>query len=64
MSGRDFAASENEHDQFRNENLPTEKLLAAQPIDLQRMLAKVNVVELPVPAAAVHAIHDHPDVAR
>jgi hypothetical protein len=25
------------------------------------MLAKLNVVELPVPAATVYAIHDHPD---
>lgn len=27
------------------------------------MLAKVNVVELPVPAATVYAIHDHPEAA-
>ena len=28
------------------------------------MLAKLNVVELPVPAATVYAVHDHPDAAR
>ena len=28
------------------------------------MLAKVNVVELPIPAETVYAIHDHPDAAR
>jgi len=27
------------------------------------MLAKVNVVELPVPATTVYAIHDHPEAA-
>ena len=27
------------------------------------MLAKINVVELPVPATTVYAIHDHPDAA-
>ena len=27
------------------------------------MLAKINVVELPVPAATVHAVHDHPEAA-
>ena len=27
------------------------------------MLAKLNVVELPVPATTVYAIHDHPEAA-
>jgi GTPase SAR1 family protein len=57
-----LAAIENEADRFRKENIFAEKLLAAQPKELQRMLAKANVIELPVPAAAVHAIHDHPEV--
>lgn len=59
-----IAAIENEADRFRRENIFAEKLLAAQPIELQQMLAKVNVVELPIPAAAVHAVHDHPDAAH
>ena len=28
------------------------------------MLAKLNVAELPIPAATVYAIHDHPGAAR
>jgi hypothetical protein len=28
------------------------------------MLAKVNVIELPVPAATVYAVHDHPEAAN
>lgn len=58
-----IAAIENEADRFRRENIFAEKLLGAQPVELQKMLAKVNVVELPVPAATVHAIHHHPDAA-
>ena len=58
-----IAAIENEADRFR-ETILAEKLLAAQPIELQKMLAKLNVVELPVPAATVHALHDHPDADR
>ncbi len=58
-----IAAIENETDRFR-ETILAEKLLAAQPIELQKMLAKLNVVELPVPAATVHALHDHPDADR
>jgi GTPase SAR1 family protein len=55
-----IAAIENKADQFR-ENIFAEKLLASQPVEAQKMLAKLNVVELPIPAATVHAIHDHPD---
>jgi hypothetical protein len=40
------------------------KLLATQPIELQKMLAKLNVVELPVPADTIYAIHDHPEAAN
>jgi hypothetical protein len=56
-----IAAIENEADKFRKENIFAQKLLDTQPIELRKMLAKVNVVELPVPAATVYAIHDHPD---
>jgi hypothetical protein len=58
-----IAALENEADRFRRENVFAEKLLGTQPMELQKMLAKLNVVELPVPAATVYAIHDHPDAA-
>jgi hypothetical protein len=58
-----IAAIENEADRFRRENIFAQKLLDAQPAELQTMLAKVNVVELPVPAATVYAIHDHPEAA-
>ena len=54
-----IAAIENEADRFR-ETIFARKLLGAQADELQAMLAKVNVVELPVPAATVYAIHDHP----
>jgi len=57
-----ITAIENEVDRFR-ETIFARKLLDAQPAELQKMLAKVNVVELPVPAATVYAIHDHPDAA-
>jgi hypothetical protein len=57
-----IAAIENEADRFR-ESIFARKLLDSQPDELQAMLAKVNVVELPVPAATVHAIHDHPEAA-
>jgi hypothetical protein len=55
-----IAAVENEADRFR-ESIFAQKLLDAQPAELQIMLAKVNVVELPVPAATVYAIHGHPE---
>jgi hypothetical protein len=58
-----IAAIENEADKFRKENIFAEKLLAAQPAELRKMLARLNVVELPVPAATVYAIHNHPDTA-
>ena len=58
-----ITAIENEADRFRRENIFAEKLLGTQPIELQKMLAKLNVVELPVPAATVYAIHDHPEAA-
>jgi hypothetical protein len=58
-----ISAIENEADRFRRENIFAEKLLGTQPIELQKMLAKLNVVELPVPAATVYALHDHPEAA-
>jgi hypothetical protein len=58
-----IAAVEKETDRFRREDVFAEKLVGSQPIELQKMLAKLNVVELPVPAVTVHAIHDHPDAA-
>jgi hypothetical protein len=57
-----IAAIENEADRFR-ESIFAQKLLDAQPPELQAMLAKVDVVELPVPATTVYAIHDHPEAA-
>ena len=56
-----IAAIENEADRFR-ENIFAQNLLD-HPDGLQAMLAKVNVVELPVPAATVYAVHDHPETA-
>jgi hypothetical protein len=52
-----------EADRFR-EAILAKKLLGSQPAELQKMLAKVNVVELPIPAETVHAVHDHPDAAH
>jgi hypothetical protein len=57
-----IAAIENEADRFR-ETIFARRLLDAQPAELQAMLAKINDVELPVPAATVHAVHDHPEAA-
>jgi hypothetical protein len=57
-----IAAIESEAGRFR-ETILAQKLLDAQPPGLQAMLAKVNVVELPVPAATVYAIYDHPQAA-
>ncbi|MFC7763000.1 hypothetical protein ACFQY4_36820 [Catellatospora bangladeshensis] len=48
-------------DKFRRETILAKNLLSSQPAELQRMLAKVNVVELPIPAETVYAIHEHPD---
>ncbi|GIJ11306.1 CHAT domain-containing protein [Micromonospora andamanensis] len=48
-------------DRFRRETILAKNLLGSQPAELQKMLAKVNVVELPVPADTVHAVHEHPD---
>jgi hypothetical protein len=59
-----IAAIENETDRFLKENVFAEKLLATQPIELRKMLAKLNVVELPVPADTVYAIHDHPEASN
>ncbi len=58
-----IAAIEHEADRFR-ESILAAKLLDSQDPDLRKMLAKLNVVELPVPGETVHAIHDHPDTAR
>jgi hypothetical protein len=57
-----IAAIENEAARFR-ESILAQKLLDAQSAELRAMLAKVNVVELPVPAATVYAVHDHPAAA-
>lgn len=56
-----LTAVENEADRFRRETILATNLLQSQDPDLQKMLAKVNVVELPIPAQTVHAIHDHPE---
>jgi CHAT domain-containing protein/AAA ATPase-like protein len=56
-----LTAVENEADRFRRETILATKLLSAQDPELQKMLAKVNVVELPIPAQTVYALHDHPD---
>ncbi|MFF3853497.1 CHAT domain-containing protein [Micromonospora sp. NPDC002575] len=58
-----LTAIENEADRFRRETVLADNLLDSQPLELRRMLAKVNVVELPVPAATVHALHQHSDAA-
>ncbi|WP_420119389.1 CHAT domain-containing protein [Micromonospora sp.] len=58
-----LAAIENEADRFRRETVLADNLLDSQPFELRRMLAKVNIVELPVPSATVHALHPHPDAA-
>jgi CHAT domain-containing protein/AAA ATPase-like protein len=56
-----ITAIENEADRFRRETILATNLLASQPPELQQMLAKVNVVDLPIPAETVKAIHNHPD---
>ncbi|MFF5232985.1 tetratricopeptide repeat protein [Dactylosporangium sp. NPDC000521] len=58
-----IAAIENEAERFR-ESILAAKLLGSQDPDLQKMLAKLNVVELPVPGETVHAVHDHPDATH
>lgn len=58
-----ITAIENEADRFR-ETIFATRLLESQEPELRKMLAKVNVVELPVPAETVHAVHDHPDAAH
>lgn len=55
---------EQEADRFRRETILAQNLLHSQHPELQRMLAKVNVVELPVPLPTVMAVHDHPDASR
>ncbi|MFY1587848.1 CHAT domain-containing protein [Micromonospora sp. WMMD734] len=59
-----LTAIENEADRFRRETVLADNLLDSQPLELRRMLARINVVELPIPAATVHALHPHPDAAR
>jgi len=56
-----ITAIENEADRFRRETILATELLSSQAPELQKMLAKVNVVELPIPAETVKAIHNHPD---
>lgn len=58
-----ITAIEAEAARFR-ERILAAKLLGSQDPDLQKMLAKLNVVELPMPGETVHAIHDHPDTDR
>ncbi|WFE39384.1 CHAT domain-containing protein [Micromonospora sp. WMMD998] len=58
-----ITAIEDEADRFR-ESILARHLLTSQHPDLRTMLAKVNVVDLPVPADTVHAVHDHPDTGR
>jgi hypothetical protein len=58
-----IAAIEHKADEFR-EAIFAEKLLDSQAPELRHMLAKVNVVELPVPGGTVRAVHDHPDADR
>ncbi|MBO4159343.1 CHAT domain-containing protein [Micromonospora antibiotica] len=59
-----LAAIEGEADRFRRETVLADNLLDSQPLELRRMLARINVVELPIPAATVHALHQHPEAAR
>ncbi|MBM7077462.1 CHAT domain-containing protein [Micromonospora humida] len=59
-----LAAIEGETDRFRRETVLADNLLDSQPLELRRMLARINVVELPIPAATVHALHPHYDAAR
>ncbi|GAA2184401.1 hypothetical protein GCM10009848_09630 [Micromonospora lupini] len=56
-----ISAIEGEADRFRRETVLAKNLLGSQAPELQKMLAKVNVIELPVPAETVTAVHDHPD---
>lgn len=58
-----ITAIENEADRFRREAILATNLLKSQAHELQKMIAKVNVVELPIPAETVKAIHNHPDAA-
>ena len=56
-----LAAIEGEADRFRKETIVAHRLLDAQPQALVIMLAKVNLVELPIPTETVLAIHEHPE---
>ncbi|MBB5866669.1 tetratricopeptide (TPR) repeat protein [Allocatelliglobosispora scoriae] len=58
-----LTAITDEAERFRRETILATNLLHSQPVELQRMLAKVNVVELPIPFATVSALVDHPDAA-
>ncbi|WFF03289.1 CHAT domain-containing protein [Micromonospora sp. WMMD964] len=58
-----ITAIEEEADRFRRETILAANLLDSQALELQKMLAKVNVIDLPVPAATVRAVHDHPDAS-
>ncbi len=55
-----LTAIENEADRFR-ENILAKRLLDSQSPEMRKMLARVNVVELPIPRQTVLAIHEHPD---
>ncbi|WP_231954469.1 tetratricopeptide repeat protein [Actinoplanes derwentensis] len=58
-----LTAIENETIRFR-ENILAKELLDSQDPELRHMLATVSVVELPIPAETVHAVHGHPDTTR
>ncbi|MDG4834792.1 CHAT domain-containing protein [Solwaraspora sp. WMMD1047] len=58
-----ITAIENEADRFRRETILAKNLLSSQTPDLQKMLAKINLVELPIPAQTVKAVHNHPNAA-
>lgn len=58
-----IAAIENEVERFR-ENILAKELVGSQSADLQKMLARLDVVNLPIPRATVDALHDHPDAAQ
>ena len=50
---------EEEAERYRRENIFAQTLLDMQPKPIHKMLAKLNVVQLPVPKVTVLALHDH-----
>ncbi len=57
-----LAAIEHRAAEFR-EDVLAQKLLDAQPVAAQRLIAQLNVVDLPVPFQIIEAISDDPPVA-